>query len=107
MEVGKIIKEARLAKGLTQEQLGDIIGVTKSAIGKYESGVVVNIKRSVLQKLAIVLDINGSDLIQKEPTGDNDGLPENILKLVDFAKQVPEDKADMILAVMKTIVKDD
>jgi transcriptional regulator with XRE-family HTH domain len=107
LEVGKIIKEARLAKGLTQEQLGDIIGVTKSAIGKYESGVVVNIKRSVLQKLAIVLDINGSDLIQKEPTGENDGLPENILKLVDFAKQVPEDKADMILAVMKTIVKDD
>lgn len=105
MEVGKLIKEARLSKGLTQEELGGIVGVQKSAIAKYENGRVVNIKRSTLQKLAIALDLKGSDLIAEKPTAADDGLSENITKLVDFAKTVPEDKAAMILQVMKSIVE--
>lgn len=67
MEFGKIIKEARLAKGLTQEQLGKIIGVQKAAIAKYEAGIVINIKRSKLQALAKALDLKGSDLIEADP----------------------------------------
>ena len=63
MEIGRKIKEARLAKGLTQEELGNMIGLQKSAIAKYENGRVVNIKRSTLQKLAKALDLRGSDLI--------------------------------------------
>lgn len=63
MDIGLKIKEARIEKGMTQEELGKIVGVQKSAIAKYESGRVVNIKRSTLQKLAIALDLRGSDLI--------------------------------------------
>lgn len=63
MDVGQKIKEARLEKGLTQEELGKIVGLQKSAIAKYENGRVVNIKRSTLQKLALALDLRGSDLI--------------------------------------------
>jgi len=63
MELGQKIKEARLQKGLTQEELGKIVGLQKSAIAKYENGRVVNIKRSTLQKLAKALDLRGSDLI--------------------------------------------
>lgn len=107
MEIGKLIKEARLEKGLTQQQLGDIVGVQKSAIAKYENGRVVNIKRSTLQKLAIALGLKGSDLIAEKPTVDDDGLSEDVMKLVEFAKTVPEDKAAMILQVMKSIVEAD
>jgi transcriptional regulator with XRE-family HTH domain len=63
LDIGKLIKEARLEKGLTQEQLGELVGVQKSAIAKYESGRVVNIKRSTLQKLAKALNLKGSDLV--------------------------------------------
>ena len=63
MELGQKIKQARLKKGLTQEELGNIVGLQKSAIAKYENGRVVNIKRSTLQKLAKALDLRGSDLI--------------------------------------------
>ena len=63
MEVGSLIKEARLAKGLTQEELGNLVGVQKSAVAKWESGRVVNIKRSTLQKVATTLNLKGSDLI--------------------------------------------
>lgn len=63
MDIGKLIKDARLEKGLTQEQLGELVGVQKSAIAKYENGRVVNIKRSTLQKLAKALNLKGSDLV--------------------------------------------
>lgn len=70
MDIGMKIKEARLAKGLTQEELGNIVGLQKSAIAKYENGRVVNIKRSTLQKLAKALDLRGSDLIiEADPVG--------------------------------------
>ena len=63
MEIGEKIREARIAKGLTQEELGKLVGLQKSAIAKYENGRVVNIKRSTLQKLANALDLRGSDLV--------------------------------------------
>ena len=41
-------KDCPYKKRLTQEELGNIVRVQKSAIAKYESGRVVNIKRSIL-----------------------------------------------------------
>jgi transcriptional regulator with XRE-family HTH domain len=52
MQTGEIIKKLRKDHGLTQEQLGEIVGVQKSAIAKYERGAVVNLKRETIQKLA-------------------------------------------------------
>ena len=39
MGIGKQIRRAREQLGLTQGQLAKAVGVTKSAIGNYESGV--------------------------------------------------------------------
>ena len=63
MEIGEKIRAARKAKNLTQEELGKMVGLQKSAIAKYENGRVINIKRSTLQKLAKALDLRGSDLV--------------------------------------------
>lgn len=63
MNIGEKIKKARLAKGYTQEELGNLIGVQKSAVAKYEKGRVVNIKRSVLKKISMVLDIPPVELV--------------------------------------------
>ena len=35
---GQRLRDARIAKGLTQEELGEIIGVTKGSVSLYESG---------------------------------------------------------------------
>lgn len=63
MNIGDKIKSARLAKGYTQEELGKLIGVQKSAVAKYEKGRVVNIKRSVLAKISKVLEIPPVELV--------------------------------------------
>lgn len=69
--IGERIREARLASGLTQQQLGDMVGVQKSAIAKYESGRVVNIKRDVLMKMTEALDIGLYKLVGIEETAEN------------------------------------
>jgi len=62
-EMGRRIKELRLDAGLTQEQLGDMVGLQKSAIAKYENGKTENMKRSVIQKMAEVLGVSPSYLM--------------------------------------------
>ena len=63
VNIGEKIKKARLEKGYTQEELGNLIGVQKSAVAKYEKGRVVNIKRSVLAKISQVLEIPPVELV--------------------------------------------
>ena len=63
MTIGEKIKKARLEKGYTQEELGNLIGVQKSAVAKYEKGKIVNIKRSVLAKISKVLEIPPVELV--------------------------------------------
>ena len=38
MEIGQKIKKARIAKGLTQEELAQALYVSRTAISKWESG---------------------------------------------------------------------
>lgn len=66
MNIGEKIRTARIAKGMTQEELGKKLGVQKSAIAKYESGRVVNIKRTTLKKISDVLEIRPAELIFTE-----------------------------------------
>lgn len=62
-----------------------------------------------VEMLANYFGIQKSDLIeerQPEPATD-DGLSANRRALREFVDQVPEDKAAMILRVMRTIVEED
>lgn len=106
MEIGELIKRARIENGLTQEELGKLVGVQKSAIAKYENGRVVNIKRSTLQKLAEALNLRGSDLIEdkkEQPTGAGELSP----KRKDFIDKVMQmsdaelDRLEQILALVE------
>lgn len=60
-------------------------------------------------KLAAYFGIQKSDLIEdkEKPTAADDGLSDSVRTLIEFAKSVPEDKAEMILKVMKSIVEAD
>jgi len=61
-----------------------------------------------VEMIANYFGIQKSDLIEeKEPAIVDDGLTENQRKLIEFAKKVPEDKAEMILKVIRSIVEAD
>lgn len=65
-----------------------------------------------MDKVEILADYFGikkSDLIEekKENPADDGGMSENKKALILFAQNVPEEKAGMILRVLKSIVEDD
>ena len=106
MNVGGVIKKARLAKGLTQEELGLMIGVQKSAIAKYESGRVVNLKKSVIHKLAEALEIRPSALIggEREVSDKAGEISDKKKALIERILEMSEtdlDKFDQILRIVE------
>ena len=58
MTFGEKIKEARLAKGWTQAELGEKVGVTKQAITAWETGHSRPRKKLDVESLSQVLDIS-------------------------------------------------
>ena len=90
MEIGQKIRKARLERGLTQQELGKIVGVQKSAIAKYENGRVVNIKRSTLQKIASALEIRPSELIFDESPKETASLHVRILTDHELMRAIKE-----------------
>lgn len=63
-----------------------------------------------IEEMAKYFGVKKSVLIEEQtekPTAADDGLSENVRMLIDFAKSVPEDKAEMVLRVMRSIVETD
>ena len=51
------IKAKRTEYGMTQDELGSRLGVSKGAISRWEHGEVENIKRSVIAKMAEIFQV--------------------------------------------------
>ena len=112
MDIGQKIKEARKRKNMTQEELGNIVGVQKSAIAKYESGRVVNIKRSTLQKIASALNIRPSELVFEDSPKESASFHVKIISdlelmstLKDYYKLTQENQK-IVRDLIRSLVKE-
>lgn len=65
LDIGNRLKEARLDRGYTQEDLGKALGINKSTVQRYETGKIHNLKMPVLQAFANQLRINPAWLVLK------------------------------------------
>ena len=63
MQIGSLLKNKRLDKGLTQKELADSSGVTQSMISKVEKGEFENVSIGILRKLAGALHCAVIDLL--------------------------------------------
>ena len=61
-KTGELIRNARIKKGYTQVELGDLIGVTNKAISRWEKGDSFP-DISVIEELSRVLDIRIQDIV--------------------------------------------
>lgn len=92
MDTGKRIKELREKNGLTQEELGAKLGLKKAAINKYETGRVVNLKRSTIESLCEIFHV----------------LPQELLGIEDpYSNSIPKgfDISDMSSPAIQIIEK--
>ena len=63
MDTGAKIKQLRESLDMTQEDLGKLLGVKKAAINKYETGTVVNLKRSTIENLCNIFNVTPQYLL--------------------------------------------
>ena len=61
--IGDLISKRRKELGLTLEEIGNAVGVGKSTVKKWETGLISNMRRDKIALLAKVLQINPTELI--------------------------------------------
>lgn len=111
MSTGTTIKRLREQSGMTQEELALRLGVKKAAVNKYETGRVINLKRSTIEKLCRIFDVMPQDILGISDGGEEDGsCPESLthsdedkllklISLMDTKKQIElRDYLDKIIS---------
>lgn len=83
--IGKRIKDLRKKKGLTQEKLADMLGITHKAVSKWECGLTVP-DISMIVPLASILEVSTDTLFGLNETSDT----EDIWNVVISADSVKE-----------------
>ena len=114
MDIKLFLKQRRKELHLTMKDVANMVGVSESTISRWESGAIANMTRANISELAKALQISPSIIMgwqedkKTEPTAENGNkLSQGHIYLMDFVKTVPEDKIDLLLKLMRTIVEDD
>lgn len=83
-KVGRFIAERRKIKNLTQEKLGELLGVTDSTISKWERGVNAP-DISVLNKLSDILEVSVREILNGCKKEENNQPEEdNTVKNIEY-----------------------
>ena len=98
MTTGEKIKELREKRGYTLEELGEKIGVGKSTIRKWENGMIKNMRRDKISKLAEALDCSPLYLLGYDiPVPDLSKYDlSNIPDYDDFNVSIPKELQDVV-----------
>ena len=76
--ISERIKTSRKEAGMTQQQLADRCGVSKSAISQYETGAVSEIESKIMYRMSVALNVRLEWLISglglNKPKADNQAV---------------------------------
>lgn len=95
--------------GKSRKDVSEALGVSYYTLTDWVKGKKYP-RMDKVEKLAEYFGIKKSDLIEdkkEKPTAQDDGLTENQRLLMQFVNSVPDDKAAMILKVIRSIVESD
>ena len=70
MDLNEKIRHLRLKNNMTLEQVGDLVGVGKSTVRKWESGDIANMRRDKIAKLATALGTSPAYLMGWDETNE-------------------------------------
>ena len=112
MTLGEKIRNRRLELGMTMDDLGNAIGVQRSAVNKYEKGLITDLKRSTIQALANALNV--SPLYFLEDDGEDEdqqrleALHQNprLGLLFDRTRKMSHEDVETMLAVAASILRE-
>lgn len=102
------IKALRQERGLTLEQVADIVGVGKSTVRKWETGMIANMRRDKIADLAKALGTTPAYLMgwEEDDIGHKNSpsepqLTEGERTMLELFRLVPEDKQQLVLQMIR------
>lgn len=107
------IKELRKAKGLTLEQVAEVVGVGKSTVRKWETGLIANMRRDKIADLAKALGTTPAYLMgwkeegiekEKDPPSEPQ-LTEGEQLMLELFRRIPEDRQPEALELLRVALK--
>ena len=116
-DMARKIKELRKEKNMTLEEVAKVVGVGKSTVRKWETGMIKNMKRDKIVLLAKALGTTPVSLmgwIDEETEQKNDIIAEVVLKMrtdstfmsvVENLYKLDKDKLETINQMLNTLFK--
>lgn len=106
------IKTLRQQKGLTLEQVAEVVGVGKSTVRKWETGLIANMRRDKIADLAKALGTTPAYLMgwkveepKKEKDPSEPKLTEVEKLMLELFRKIPEDKQSEALDLLRVALK--
>jgi len=117
MNLGMLLRQKRKAKGLTLEQVGKAIGVSKNTVSKYERNMIANMGNTKRLALAKLLDIppivflEAIDELEKDPKvgklHSRTELKNKVTELVNQGYNLSEQEKALLLHPFNVICSND
>lgn len=106
------IKTLRQEKGLTLEQVAEVVGVGRSTVRKWETGMIANMRRDKIAALAKALGTTPAYLMgwqevdaKKELSPSEPELTEGEKLMLKLFRQIPEDRQPEALELLRVALK--
>lgn len=105
------IKQLRLERKMTLEEVAAKVGVGKSTVRKWETGMIANMKRDKIALLASALGTTPAYLMgwkedAKQTASPSDlKLTEGETMLLELFRQIPKEAQEMYIEVLRQRVK--
>lgn len=109
-DMARKIQELRQDRGLTLEQVATVVGVGKSTVRKWETGMIANMKRDKIAALAKALGTTPAYLMgweeadKEKETPDEIKLTEGEQALLELFRLIPEQNQAMVLEMIRAAV---
>lgn len=107
-DMARKIKELRMSQGMTLEEVAKIVGVGKSTVRKWETGMIANMKRDKIALLAKALSTTPAYLMgwfEKETAPKAETLTDGEKQLLELFRRVPENQQQMVLQMINAALK--
>lgn len=107
VDISERIKALRLQNNLTLEQVGDIVGVGKSTVRKWETGEIKNMRRDKIAKLATALHTTPAYLMGWEDDIEKYSDEELDNAILEVFNRLSEEKQKQALDYMNFLASQD
>lgn len=101
------IKQLRQDRGLTLEQVAEVVGVGKSTVRKWETGMIANMRRDKIADLAKALGTTPAYLMGWKEEEDKKDSPNDLpitegeKMLLNLFRKIPESDQEMVLQMIQ------